>query len=215
MCGIIGYSSEDVTSNDLGILKKVMIESRIRGKHASGAAWFDGSKICSLVKPIPIDKLVKQLDFNKLLYDKNSISFIAHARYCTSNIEYNQPIVSKSFAVVHNGVVSQEPYETWETTYGYKCSGKNDSELILRAIENGDDPLNKFPDASISSIILNDSGHLVYFRNTRRPMWVGKVGKGIIIASTYDILKRAGVSDIHKVEVENDLQKRDNTQWKT
>ena len=214
MCGIIGYSSEDVTSSDLEVLKKVMIESRIRGKHASGAAWFDGSKICSLIKSVPIDKLVEDIDFTKLLYDKNNIAFIAHARYCTSNIEYNQPIVSKSFAVVHNGVVSQEPYDTWETTYGYKCSGRNDSELILRAIENDDDPLDKFPDASISSIILDKLGNIVYFRNTRRPMWVGKVGKGIIIASTYDILNRAGVGDIHKVEVENDLQKRDNRQWK-
>ena len=123
--------------------------------------------------------------------------------------------MSKSLAVVHNGVISQEPYETWETTYGYKCSGKNDSELILKAIENGDNPVYKFPDASIASIVLNNSGDIEYFRNTRRPMWVGKVGKGIIIASTYDILNRAGVRDIHKVEVENDLQKRDNTQWKT
>ena len=215
MCGIIGYYNDEVTSNDLGILKKVMIESSIRGRHASGAAWFDGSKICSLVKPIPIDKLVDCIDFTKLLYNKSKISFIAHARYCTSNIEYNQPIVSKSLAVVHNGVISQEPYETWETTYGYKCSGKNDSELILKAIENGDNPVYKFPDASIASIVLNNSGDIEYFRNTRRPMWVGKVGKGIIIASTYDILNRAGVRDIHKVEVENDLQKRDNTQWKT
>ena len=70
MCGIIGYSSEDVTSNDLGILKKVMIESRIRGKHASGAAWFDGNKICSLVKPIPIDKLVIQQFVEIKLFDK-------------------------------------------------------------------------------------------------------------------------------------------------
>ena len=214
MCGIIGYSSEDVTNEDLETLKRVMVESRIRGKHASGAAWFNGTKICSLVKPIPIDKLVESIDFTKLLYGKNNIAFIAHARYCTSNIEYNQPIISKSLAVAHNGVISQEPYETWESTYGYKCRGKNDSELLLRAIENGDDPSTKFPDASIASVVLNDSGTIVYFRNARRPLWTGKIGDGVIIASTYDILNRAGVEDIHKVEVENDLQKRDNKQWK-
>lgn len=214
MCGVIGYYSDKVTSNDLGILKKVMIESSIRGRHASGIAWFDGTKICSLIKPIPIDELVNYIDFTKLLYNKSSISLIAHARYCTSNIEYNQPIVSKNLAVVHNGVISQEPYETWESTYGYKCSGKNDSELILKAIENGDNPLDRFPDASIASIVLNNSGDIKFFRNARRPMWIGKVGKGTMIASTYDILRRSGVNDIHKIEVENDLQKRDNTQWK-
>ena len=214
MCGIIGYYSNEVTNNDLEVLKKVMIESGIRGRHASGAAWFDGHKICSIIKPIPIDELVDCIDFTKLLYDKSKISFIAHARYCTSDIEYNQPIVSKTLAVVHNGVVSQEPYETWELTYGYKCSGKNDSELILRAIENGDNPLDKFPNASIASIVLSNSGNIKHFRNARRPMWTGRIGKGVVIASTYDILKRARVRDIHKVEVENDLQKRDNTQWK-
>jgi glutamine phosphoribosylpyrophosphate amidotransferase len=215
ICGIIGYCGDGVNNSDLGILKKVMIESSIRGRHASGAAWFDGNKICSLIKPVPIDELVDIIDFKKLLYETNKISFIAHSRYCTSNIEHNQPIVSSNLAIVHNGVVSQESYDTWESKYGYKCTGKNDSELILRAIENGDNPLTKFPDASIASISLDSSGNIKYFRNARRPIWIGKVGNGTMIASTYDILKRAGVRDIHKVEVENDLQKRDGTVWKT
>lgn len=214
MCGIIGYYSERVTKADLKTLKKVMVESRIRGKHASGVAWFDGNNIQSIVNPLSIDILADVLDFNRLLYDSAKISFIAHARYCTSNIEYNQPIVSGNLAIVHNGVISQEPYETWEATYGYKCIGRNDSELILRAIENGDNPLNKFPNASIASVVLNNSGNIEYFRNSLRPMWKGTIGKGVVIASTYDILKRAGVKDIHKVEVENDLQKRDSRIWK-
>ena len=214
MCGIVGYYNKKTTDADLEVLKKVMIESRIRGKHASGVAWFDGNKIQSIIKPIPIDTLVEEINFNKLLYNSTKISIIAHSRYCTSDIEFNQPIVSDKLAVVHNGVITQEPYETWEKNYGYKCVGKNDSELILRAIENGDNPIDKFPDASIASIVLDDSGNLESFRNPRRPMWIGVIGEGLVTASTYDILKRAGVKDIHKVEVKNDLQKRDKRVWK-
>lgn len=213
MCGIIGYCNKKTTDTDLDILKRVMVESRIRGKHASGVAWFDGNRIQSIIKPIPIDILADEVDFNKLLYNSTEISFIAHSRYCTSSIEFNQPIVSDKLAIVHNGVISQEPWETWEKTYGYKCVGKNDSELILRAIESGDNPIDKFPDASIASVVLDNSGNIEYFRNSRRPMWVGTIGGGVIIASTYDILKRAGVKDIHKVEVKNDLQKRDKRVW--
>ena len=160
MCGIIGYYNKKTTTADLGILKRVMIESRIRGKHASGVAWFDGDKIQSIIKPISIDVLADEIDFSELLYDSTRISFIAHSRYCTSDIEFNQPIVSDKLAIVHNGVISQEPYETWEKVYGYKCEGRNDSELILRAIENGDSPIKKFPDASIASVVLDNSGNL-------------------------------------------------------
>ena len=214
MCGIIGYYNKKTTEGDLKILKRVMIESRIRGRHASGVAWFDGEEIQSIIKPVPIDVLVESIDFNRFLYNSSKVALIAHSRYSTSNIEFNQPIVSDKLAIVHNGVISQEPYETWEKTYGYKCVGKNDSELILRAIENGDNPLDKFPDASIASVVLDNSGDLKFFRNSRRPVWVGTIGEGVVIASTYDILKRAGVGDIHKIEVKNDMQKRDKRTWK-
>ena len=66
ICGIIGFTSPHVTSKDLKVIKQVMIASRIRGKHASGIAWFDGQKLQSHIKPIAIDELLKNLTLTKL-----------------------------------------------------------------------------------------------------------------------------------------------------
>ena len=216
MCGIVGFVSQNATTDDLEILKKVMIESRIRGKHASGIAWYDGKGIKSSVKPIAIDELVAKFDFNKLIVN-GEVAMIAHARYSTSDIKYNQPIIGKSMAIVHNGVITQSDPKTWEKQFGYKCKTCNDSELLLRAIENKDEPLKKFNTSSIAALVLKNTGELMCMRNSQRPLWAGVIGKGIVYASTYDILSRAGVTDI--IPVPNfsksvDLQRRNFQQWK-
>lgn len=216
ICGIIGFTSPHVTSKDLKVIKQVMIESRIRGKHASGIAWFDGQKLQSYVKPIAIDELLKKFDLNQVVHD-GQVSMIAHARYSTSDIRYNQPIVGNSMAIVHNGVITQTDPKTWTKQFGYTCKTQNDSELILRAVENGDNPLVKFSDSSIAALVLDNTGQLCYMRNAQRPLWMGNVGKGIVYASTYDILQRSGVTGIGKIIASDykDLQRRNYQQWET
>ena len=207
MCAIVGFESENVTEQDLIILKKVLIESRIRGKHASGVAWFDGEKICCDKKPLPMDSFLQDFDLKKIVYD-GKIKMIAHARYSTSDLEFNQPLCSQNLAIAHNGVITQELPENWEKLFGYKCETRNDSELLLRAIENNDDIFEKFPSSSIAIVILNHSG-VMGERNGKRPLWEGCVGEGKIFASTFDILKRAGVKNISPIlSVDKDLQTR-------
>ena len=67
MCGIIGYVNHGVTKEDMQVLKQVFLESRIRGKHASGLAWFDGHKIQSYVSsfslPPPLPHSVSLLKY--------------------------------------------------------------------------------------------------------------------------------------------------------
>lgn len=196
ICGVIGFTSSKVTIQDLDVLRKAMIESKIRGKHASGIAWFDGKSIRSDVRPVPIDILVNSIDLKRMIRDDGGMSIIAHARYSTSNIMYNQPIIGSSIALVHNGVITQSDPDTWKYVYGYRCGGKNDSELLLRCIESGDDPYKVFPHSSFSALILRDDGNVVPMRNGLRPLWYGLTQNGVIYASTYDILKRAGASDI-------------------
>jgi glutamine phosphoribosylpyrophosphate amidotransferase len=200
MCGIIGFQSNNVTKSDLKTLKRVLIESRIRGKHASGVAWCNHKgQILHHIDTIPIDELAEKLDLSKLVYNK-SISMIAHARYSTSDIRYNQPIVGDKLAIAHNGVITQSNPDTWEDTYGYHCVTKNDSELLLRAIENDDNIVDTFSDSSIAMVCLRDDGVVDCFRNSIRPLWSGKIGSGVVYASTFDILNRAGVKEITKVE---------------
>lgn len=215
MCGVVGYSSSSVTKSDLRILRKVLIESRIRGMHASGMAWFDGKQIQCISMPVPIDTLLESFDLDKLIYKKSCISMIAHIRYSTSSLKYNQPLVGKHLAIAHNGVISQENPKNWGNLYGYQCETRNDSELLLHAIESGDDPFKMFPDASIAAVILSSKGKVSFLRNKRRPLWKGQIGSGTVIASTFDILNRAGVSSIQKVTAADDLQIRSMKQWKT
>lgn len=212
MCGIIGVSAV-LTPVNLKTLKKVMIESRIRGKHASGIAWAHGNVLHSVVKPIPIDELVEEFDWGTLV-DKQ-VSLIAHARYSTSDIRYNQPIVGDNIAIAMNGVITQSDPENWESLYGYKCSTRNDSELLLKAIESRSDIYEKFPDSSIAFVSIDNTGRMLYGRNGLRPLWVGEIDGGVMYASTYDILKRAGVKNITKVVSKyEDLQRRDIRLWK-
>lgn len=216
MCGIIGYYNKNVTKSDLDTLRKVLIESKIRGKHASGIAWFDGKKFQSYIKPTSIDKLMKKFDLSKSIYNGASISLIAHARYSTSDIKYNQPILGETLAIAHNGVVTQDFPENWYETYGFKCKTKNDSELILHALENERELSQIFPKSSIAVVSLDLTGKIEVYRNGLRPLWQGTIGDGVVIASTQDILHRAGVQNIKKVpavDATQDLQRRDMTQW--
>lgn len=211
MCAIIGFESDNVTEQDLQVLKRAMIASRIRGKHASGVAWFNGEKICCEKQPLSIDRFLQDFDLHKIVYT-GKVKMIAHARYSTSDLKYNQPIVSYSeeIAIAHNGVVTQETPENWEAIFGYKCETKNDSELLLQAIQNKDDVFEKFPSASIAMLILNKNG-VKGIRNGKRPLWCGKLGAGTLTCSTFDILVKAGVEvvSIRKYEaIGSDLQMR-------
>lgn len=217
MCGIIGFSSKNTTAKDIEILRKVMIESRIRGKHASGIAWSDGRSIHSKVLPIPIDQLVQGFDLHSLI-NGGQISLIAHARYSTSDIKYNQPIIGNTMAIAHNGVITQDNPENWEKTYGFKCVTQNDSELLLKALERGKQLDKMFPDSSIAAVILTKEGQIKAIRNGLRPLWQGKIGEGVVYASTYDILLRSGVKDIKKLKPDHkndELQRRDFEKWES
>lgn len=217
MCGIIGFSSKNITEQDIDALRKVMIESRIRGKHASGIAWSDGLSIRSKVLPVPIDKLVQEFDLHSLIRG-GQISLIAHARYSTSDIKYNQPIIGDTMAIAHNGVITQDSPENWEKSYGFKCETHNDSELLLRALEKEKQPDEVFPGSSIAAVILTKDGQIKAIRNGLRPLWQGRIGDGIVYASTYDILLRSGVKDIRKLKPDHksdELQRRYFEKWES
>lgn len=219
MCGIIGFTGKNVTQEHLKVLQKVMIESRIRGMHASGIAWCNNrGNILSVVQPIPIDQLVEKFEWSVLFHNQKiaeEVHLIAHARYSTSDIRFSQPIVGEHVAIVHNGVITQSDPNTWEKSYGLKCKTSNDSELLLRAIESDQNVFEIFNTSSIAAITLKSNGQLRCFRNGTRPLWSGKIGESTVYASTYDILKRAGVTGITKVApVDNkELQRRNWKQW--
>ena len=191
MCAVIGISIHNVTESDIDLIKRIFLESRIRGKHATGVSYVTGDAIVTFSLPVPADEFVEQFDFNQVI-DNGDINLIGHCRYSTSDLEYNQPIADGNKAIVHNGVISQELPENWEELYGIKCKTKNDTELLLRTEGS---PYTVWPNASISAIVLSNLGFRVY-RNGKRPLYETITRNGFIITSTRDIANRAGVKGI-------------------
>ena len=193
MCAVIGISIHDVSESDIELIKRIFLESRIRGKHATGVSYIKGDAIVTFSLPVPADEFIQQFDFHEAI-DNGDINLIGHCRYSTSDLEYNQPIADGNKAIVHNGVISQELPENWEALYGIKCESKNDTELLLRTEGN---PFAAWPNASISAIVLYPNELKVY-RNGKRPLYETIVENGFILTSTKDIARRAGVLGIAK-----------------
>lgn len=194
MCGIIGLNLPHATEEDLEQLRTVMLESSIRGRHASGIVWHDGLRLHRLVADGPMEGLLATFDPAQMVRPDGSVLAIGHARYSTSDLLYHQPLVASGWALAHNGVVSQADPQQWQAQYGYACEGRNDSELLLRALVAGEDPLGRFPAASVAAVWITPKGELRHLRNGLRPMWWARIGgSGAIFASTADILRRAGL----------------------
>lgn len=188
MCSVIGFTSINYNDVERKLLVELFKQSQIRGKHATGLSFLNDNFVHTLVHPLPSKEFIEVCDnFNFL--DQKDLFLIGHTRYSTSDLEYNQPIEDNNISIVHNGIITQEFPEKWEEHYGYKCKTKNDSELILRCIENGEHPLIKFKSSSIAALVLKD-GEIRFFRNGNRPLWYFEYNGSFFISSTRDILKR-------------------------
>ena len=186
MCGIIGFKT-DKKFLDMKEVQGFLLQSKIRGQHATGIAWVEDKKLKYKIVPDPATDLEIPNIKTKVL--------IGHCRYSTSSLEYNQPIVYDNMAVVHNGVISQADPKTWEKKYGLKCKGKNDSELILRQMLRDQHPYDL--GGSIACIVLDNRAKiptLYWFRNEYRPLYQWG-SSPLVIASTKDIFSRMGYDE--------------------
>tara|TARA_R100001163_G_scaffold62879_1_gene54111 strand:- start:36 stop:677 length:642 start_codon:yes stop_codon:yes gene_type:complete len=189
MCAVVGAYSKDKVN--LESFQRVIVQSMIRGKHASGIAWNDNGKLAYRV----ISESANFLEFKGI--ETNMI--IGHARYSTSDLNYNQPITSNKIAIVHNGVISQENPDTWKAIYGYDFKTRNDSEIILRSYENNKHPLHLTGSMSTIILDLTTKPTMLFFRNEQRPLYYS-TDDGIFVASTKNILERSGFEHILKTE---------------
>ena len=189
MCAVVGAYSKDKVN--LESFQRVIVQSMIRGKHASGIAWNDNGKLAYRV----ISESANFLEFKGI--ETNMI--IGHARYSTSDLNYNQLITSNKIAIVHNGVISQENPDTWKAIYGYDFKTRNDSEIILRSYENNKHPLHLTGSMSTIILDLTTKPTMFFFRNEQRPLYYS-TDDGIFVASTKNILERSGFEHILKTE---------------
>jgi len=204
MCAIVGITIKGITSEQEIHVDRLIREARIRGKHATGVSYIQKGVLKSIKEPIPADEFMNKYTLDHFMdIDgwKRDLTMILHCRYSTSDLQYNQPFYNNSLSVIHNGVISQELPENWESLYGYKCETKNDSELLFHTVNAGKSPLKVWHESSIAAIELYPNRNIRFYRNGRRPLHLTAVHNGYIITSTKDIVERAkfDIKDHNKV----------------
>ena len=190
MCSVIGAIIKEPRAEDFLMLHRVFLESKIRGMHATGISYVKHGKIITEKRPVPADEF--PFNFPSYVNEDGSLYMIGHCRYSTSDLEFNQPIANENVSVVHNGVITQELYEDWELLHGYTCEGKNDTELLLRSLEDYS-PLQHWKHSSLAVIELYTDKRIRFYRNGKRPLYLTSISNGCIITSTADVPKRAEV----------------------
>ena len=193
MCAVIGVLMQNPSNLDFDLIHKIFLESSIRGLHATGLSYVKDNIVHTISFPVPANKF--EFNFLDYINEDGNLYLIGHCRYSTSDLEYNQPISNKNISVVHNGVITQELQEKWKELYGYDCSTKNDSELLLHTIEENISPLIKWKDSSLAVCTLSANKTLQVFRNGKRPIYVTSLNNSVIITSTENIPKRAGIKE--------------------
>ena len=201
MCAIIGAYIEKPSSLDLIMLAVVFRESSIRGLHATGVSWVLDGEVKTRIDAKPATQFLESFDLNNCINEDGNLYLIGHCRYSTSDLEFNQPLWNESISIVHNGVITQEMPENWESLYGYKCKTRNDSELILHTLEAKKSPLQEFSNASMAVVELYKEKKLRFYRNGKRPIYFTSLPNGGIITSTKDIAIRANLNDPDEIDM--------------
>lgn len=199
MCAIVGCYLQNPSSDDFDLISNVLLESSIRGLHATGVSWIRDGKIHTHIEKLPARSFLQKFDIEKTVNEDGNLYMVGHCRYSTSDLNYNQPLYNNNISIVHNGVVSQEMPENWEKIYGYKCTTRNDSELILHTLEAKKSPLVEFAEASMAVVELYRDKTIRFYRNGKRPIYFTSMKNGGIITSTKNIAIRSKLNSPKEV----------------
>jgi glutamine phosphoribosylpyrophosphate amidotransferase len=192
MCAIVGCYLESPTPEQIETLKRLFIESQIRGRHQTGLAVKHHQKVWRYTVDGDAKMLLEKFQWGSLS-SHSTLQLAGHCRYSTSDLRYPQPIqIFEDFALCHNGVVDQRPAVHWNE-YGYELQTANDSELLYHCRYAGREPLKEFPEASMAVCEVSGKTGLRWYRNGKRPLYFAKVVNGYFICSTADIAERAGL----------------------
>jgi glutamine phosphoribosylpyrophosphate amidotransferase len=144
MCGIFGYQflGNDRCS-DTSLYRKfveeLLLQSKIRGLHATGVAFTENGKFVVCKAPLPADKFITQGEWERFVACM-PLQAIFHTRYSTSGVSTenrnNHPLALSRAALVHNGLVFMGTKDEFERSYAVRTTTANDSEIILRFISS-------------------------------------------------------------------------------
>jgi glucosamine 6-phosphate synthetase-like amidotransferase/phosphosugar isomerase protein len=217
MCGLAGFigkSKQPHTSFEL--FTSLFVNTQVRGVDASGIYAVDTeNNITTFKDGVPSEVLVNYDEYLNLERMDLNLLF-GHCRQTSVGVGgaednlNNHPFVSdkKNIAVMHNGRIDQEEYESLSKVYN--TVGKCDSEIILRHLENNYnktseedadlilEPLTHFVGLCPASQyalaigeVKKDDRVLYLLRNVHRSLWYFDLTKQlnqIFFASTDEIL---------------------------
>lgn len=186
MCAIIGFVCPDPNVNAILTLKRLFIESKIRGMHAYGYAAItkDGSK--HVAKGPSLKTLLQAMpECPKLM--------IGHCRYSTSG-DYkdnnnNQPLTHDGEHLVFNGVIDMRTKAEMEADHGITMLSDNDGEIMLQS----KDRLGLLKTGITFSGLVLKTASVQFFRNEGRPGYSATRFGATYVGSTADILRRCGL----------------------
>lgn len=181
MCAIIGFVCPEPNTQAVNTLKKLFVESKIRGMHAYGFSAIQDGKL-NEYKSNSLKALLDKIDRPTML--------IGHCRYSTSgdykDMNNNQPIAYGDERLVFNGVIDMRTRAEMEVAYQIKMATENDGEIML---QTSDKMALLKSSVTYSGLMLNKQ-RIAFFRNDSRPGYVANRHGATFIGSTADILKR-------------------------
>jgi len=181
MCAIVGFVCPEPNKQAIDTLKRLFIESKIRGMHAYGyAAIQDGEVVeqkSNALKPL-------------LMSIQSPTMMIGHCRYSTSgdykDHQNNQPLRHGDEWLVFNGVIDMRTKAEMEQAHHMSLKSENDGEIMLQTKDRA--ALLK-SGITFSGLLLK-SQRLAFFRNEDRPAYKATRYGATFIGSTADILRR-------------------------
>lgn len=189
MCGILGFVGDNTKKNRL-LIADLLRQLSLRGTHATGFSFQTSTGVYTIEASIPAEDFVEQFPLDQVMDSfSQQIRLIGHTRYSTSDLRWNQPIQREGSAIVMNGVISQESPDKWPGVGVFDYATGNDAEIALMYALAGSRGM--LP-GSFACCELSDSDLLCY-RNTDRPLWLGKGPDFSVVSSTQDSLKRCRV----------------------
>jgi predicted glutamine amidotransferase len=119
------------------LFKQLAIATQVRGRHATGFAYSDGTHERYYKYGEAADLFVQRAEFQAIGQDKPYM-IIGHDRYAThgdpADNSTNHPFKSRTLQFIHNGGVRN--YESLKAEY--RTYTECDSEVILRILEKAD-----------------------------------------------------------------------------
>lgn len=214
-CGIFGIYGKGLEAARLTFYGLWALQHR--GQESSGIVSSDGSQLHRHTAPGLVATVYREEDLEQLVGD----IAIGHNRYSTSgggDIRYNQPFVDyqNGFAFAHNGNLPiWDKLQAFLHERGVSTTKFNDSAMMIAAIGQYVDEGLDLPQAIIKtyplfegafSVVMMDKNRLIAFRDRCgiRPLSIGKLGHGYVIASetcAFDTIGAKFVRDVKPGEL--------------